>query len=622
VKAGVLFFDFIRLWRIGEKSMPTFDTGLISRIQQANDIVDVVGEHLALKRNGREMVGLCPFHDDHRPSFNVNPSKQIFKCFACGAGGDVVKFVQMREHLSFPQALQRLADRAGIKIEPLRPRSTHDAERTTQDETDPNELVRVNAWAAKYFAANLAHPEKGKEARKYVDERHFSDESVKKWQIGLAIGADNDLLAAARRAKIPDKLLIAAGLVIGSGVSLSDKFINRLMFTIADATGKIVGFGGRTLTGEGAKYINSPTTILFDKSNALFGLNHAHHKIVSADTAVVVEGYTDCIMAHQFGVSNVVATLGTSFTAGHARLLRRYAKKIILLFDSDTAGLAAANRALQVALGFHVDIAITSVPQGKDPCEFLLAAGKEPFEKIIADASDVFKFKWERLVTNQESQPTIAGTKQAIDEFLEAIATGFVAGNLSPTERGFFLNRIRSMTKNVIDIKEINDELNRKMNRAKTLSSYSGKADGGPALDLGEGLSANSQREIIEVLLAEPKLFKSVKNEISPQSFDVPAFNQIAQTLFKVLAEKPEATVSEICGYIGESQIANLVTMLEAEGIKKGNFFRRLTDAIKTLKIEQQKKNGAAVKSKDEREYIRHICETAPKQDHHNMGMV
>ena len=598
--------------------MPTFDTGLISRIQQANDIVDVIGEHLALKRKGREMLGLCPFHDDHRPSFNVNPSKQIFKCFACGAGGDVVKFVQMRENLSFPQALERLANRAGIKIEPLRPRTSHEPQ-APGDEINPNELARVNAWAAKYFAANLANPEKGKDARTYVDERHLSDESVQKWQIGLAVGDDNDLLAAARRAKIPDKLLIAAGLVVGSGLSLSDKFVNRLMFTIADATGKIIGFGGRTLTGEGAKYINSPTTILFDKSNALFGLNHAHHKIVSTDTAVIVEGYTDCIMAHQFGVSNVVATLGTSFTAGHARLLRRYAKKVVLLFDSDTAGLEAANRALQVALGSRIDIAITSVPQGKDPCEFLLAAGKEPFEKIIADAADVFKFKWDRLTSNLGSQPTIAGKKQAIDEYLEAVTTGFASGNLSAIERGLILNQLSRIMN--LDAKEINNELNHRMSRAKTLSSYSGKADvQQAALDLGEGLSANSQREIIEVLLAEPKLFKHVKSEVSPQNFDIPVFNRIAETLFKVLADKPEATMSEICGCIEEPQVANLVTMLEEDGIKKGNFFKRLTDAIKTL-LEQQKKTSAAVNTTDEREYMRHICENTPKQNHRNMGM-
>jgi DNA primase len=367
--------------------MPSFDAGLISRIQQANDIVDVVGEHVALKRKGREMLGLCPFHDDHRPSFNVNPGKQIFKCFACGAGGNVIQFVQMRENLSFPQALQRLAERAGIKVEPLR---TQDSRPRTQDEADPNELARVNTWAAKYFAANLAHPEKGKDAREYIAKRGISDESVKKWRIGLADGSGSDLLASARRAQIPDKLLAAAGLVVGSGLSLNDKFVNRLMFTITDVTGRVIGFGGRTLTGEGAKYINSPATVLFDKSNALFGLEQARHQIDSSETAVVVEGYTDCIMAHQFGTANVIATLGTSFTAGHARILRRYAKKVVLLFDSDVAGIEAANRALGVALGSRIDIALASVPEGKDPCDFLLAQGKDAFERVIENATDVF----------------------------------------------------------------------------------------------------------------------------------------------------------------------------------------------------------------------------------------
>jgi DNA primase len=587
--------------------MPTFDTGLISRIQQANDIVDVVGEHLALKRKGREMLGLCPFHDDHRPSFNVNPAKQIFKCFACGAGGNVIQFVQMRENLSFPQALERLANRAGIKIEPLRPRSSHDAERTTQDETDPNELVRVNAWAAKYFASNLAHPEKGKDARKYVNERQLSDESVKNWQIGLATGADNDLLAAARQKKIPDKLLIAAGLVVGSGLSLSDKFVNRLMFTIADATGKIIGFGGRTLTGDGAKYINSPATILFDKSNALFGLNHAHHQIVSTDTAVLVEGYTDCIMAHQFGVSNVVATLGTSFTAGHARILRRYAKKVVLLFDSDVAGLEAANRALQVALGSRIDIAITSVPKGKDPCDFLLSAGKEPFERLIAEAANVFQFKWDRLVNNLGSQPTIAGKKQAVDEYLDAVATGFAAGNLSAIEKGLILNQLSGIMK--LDAKEINTELIRRISRAKTASSYSATAadSQNTPLDLGAGHLAGAQREIIEVLLAEPKLFRYVKNAISPRDFDVTALSKIAEALFRILPEKPEATIKDVCGYFEDTRLAGLVTELENEAVKKGNFKQRLDDALSDIENNRRQKNKEALK---------------PVADRRNMGMI
>jgi DNA primase len=576
--------------------MPTFDTGLISRIQQANDIVDVIGEHLALKRKGREMVGLCPFHDDHRPSFNVNPGKQIFKCFACGAGGDVVKFIQMRENLSFPQALHRLADRAGIKVEPFRPQH---AQHTTHDETDPNDLARVNVWAAKFFAANLAHPEKGKDARKYVAQRQISDESVKKWQIGLALGSGSDLLAAARQKKIPDRLLTAAGLVVGAGSSLADKFVNRLMFTIADVTGRVIGFGGRTLTGDDAKYVNSPTTILFDKSNSLFGLDHARHQIASSDTAVVVEGYTDCIMAHQFGVSNVVATLGTSFTAGHARILRRYAKKVVLLFDSDVAGIEAANRALQVALASRIDIAMANVPEGKDPCDFLLAKGKEPFEKVIENATDVFQFKWDRLVNNLGAQSTIAGKKQAVDEYLDAVAIAISAGNLSNIERGLYINRISSIV--AIDAKDINEELNRRIGRTKTASAYSGAADDSHTpLDLGEGLSANAQREILEVLLAEPLLFDDVKEKISPQDFDVPALNKTAQAVFGTLPVKPQASVQDICGFVEESNLAGLIIKLEDDSQKKGNFKKRLDDALRAL-LQERQKTQSVVKPGDEK---------------------
>lgn len=584
--------------------MPIFDVSLISRIQQANDIVDVIGEHLSLKRKGREMLGLCPFHDDHRPSFNVNPVKQIFKCFACGAGGDVVKFVQMRENLTFPQALQRLAERAGIKIEPLRPRSAQDAARSTQDETDPNELARVNIWAAKYFASNLAHPEKGKDARKYVAERQLSDESVKKWQIGLAVGSGNDLIAAARQRKIPDKLLLAAGLVVGSGMSLSDKFVNRLMFTITNETGRVIGFGGRTLTGDDAKYINSPATVLFDKSNALFGLEHARHHIVSSDTAVLVEGYTDTIMAHQFGVANVVATLGTSFTPGHARILRRYAKKIVLLFDSDTAGLAAANRALGVALGSRIDIAIASVPLAKDPCDFLLAKGKEPFELLIENATDVFRFKWERLIDSLGSQTTLAGKKQAIDEYLDAVSTAVSSGNLAPIETGLFVNRLSSIMN--LDPKHINAEISRRIKRAKTASSYSSDGSQLPPLDFGSGHSAYAQREIIEVLLAEPKLFADVKKMVSLKDFDVPALSQITEALFRILSEKPEATVQDICGCVEDTRLAALITELEIESAKKGNFQKRLDDALADIEKDHSQKNKETLK---------------PVQDRFSMGL-
>ena len=296
------------------------DRTIVDRVQQANDIVDVISEHIRLTKKGTQMVGLCPFHDDHRPSLYISIAKQIFKCFACGAGGDVFKFVQMRENLNFPQAIERLAQRAGIAL----PRPAQREKTEDRKSIDPNKLAKVNAWAAKYFEANLADERKGKFARQYLLKRQISSEDVKKWQLGLAIDSQDDLLKSAKDKGIPVKLLEEAGLVGARGSC--DKFVNRLMFPITDATGRVIGFGGRTLDEKGAKYINSPATALFDKSNTLYGLQQARHRIVSTETAVVVEGYTDCIMAHNKGCTNVVAALGTSFTSGQGRLLKRYAK--------------------------------------------------------------------------------------------------------------------------------------------------------------------------------------------------------------------------------------------------------------------------------------------------------
>jgi len=601
--------------------MPTtFDNTLVSRIQQACDIIDVIGEHIALKRKGREMVGLCPFHEDHRPSLNVNPDKQIFKCFACGAGGDVFKFVQMRENLTFPQAIRRLAERAGIKVEP---QTARDTSRSTQYETDPNEIARVNAWAAKYFAANLADPAKGAAACKYLQERNINPESIKSWQLGLALALGTDLVAAARRAKIPDKTLVESGLITGTAPNLTDRFIDRLMFTITDVTGRVIAFGGRTLSGEGAKYINSPATALFDKSNALYGLNLARHNIVSSGAAVLVEGYTDCIMAHQLGCSNVVATLGTSFTPGHARILRRYAKKIVLIFDSDTAGIEAANRALQVALAQPIDIAITSVPTGKDPCDFLTAEGKDPFAKLIEDAPDVFTFKWNRLVAALASDKTIQGTRKALDEFLDAVSQGFAAGNLPAIEKGLIINRLAKIT--ALDAKVIDAELRRKITRAaKTAGDTTIAAENRKVVkaELGRGLAAAAQQEILEVLLNEPALAQTAGGAISPDLFDVPELRQITELLFETLRTTPKPALSDILARAESVECGNLIVELAQAGEEKSNFIPRLTGALDTLcRLNADRKKSQIKPADDQNEFIKRMVEHTSKRNPHTLGL-
>ncbi|MHC4425323.1 MAG: DNA primase [Planctomycetota bacterium] len=600
-----------------------FDNSAVLEVQQANDIVDVIGEHVSLKKKGREMVGLCPFHDDHKPSMNVNAVKQIFKCFACGAGGDVFKFVQMRENLTFPQAIERLAERAGIKFQrrqkPKRvPSGAEGAEGEKVEDVDPNRLAKANAWAAKYFRQNLNEKKKGKYARDYIADRQISSESVKKWQLGLAINWQDDLIRAAKAKKASTKLLEQAGLIVGQH---QDKFVNRLIFTITDVTGRVTGFGGRTLDQNGAKYINSPTTVLFDKSNSLYGLEQARHEIVSTGTAVVVEGYTDCIMAHQFGCGNVVATLGTSFTAGHGRILRRYAKKVVLVFDSDVAGIEAANRALDVCLAQRIDIKLASVPEGKDPCDFLLAAGKEAFERLVDEAVDVFQFKWDRLREKFDSDDTLAGKRSAVEEYIQTIATGLQAGNVPALDCGLRVNQISRIIG--LDSKQINAELNRRLRRAQRAADYERNNQEVQSIDYGQGLFAAAQRELLEVLLNEPKLFETVRQKITAEVFDVPILGRIAAILFETLDADINVSLREILARTESVEVGKCFMELAQAGQEKGNFESRLSGALDAIgRHRAQKRNGGIEATEDQRQYLRRVYENTGKENPHSVGMV
>jgi DNA primase len=551
-----------------------YDHAAISRVQQANDIIDVVGEHVSLKRKGREMVGLCPFHEDHKPSMNVSPTKQIFKCFACGAGGDVLKFIQMREGLTFSQAVERLAERAGIQLQPVR-RYAPPTE-GQQPQVDPNRLAKLNGWAAKFFQQSLNDPEKGKVARDYLAQRQISPQSVSKWRLGVAPNVLDGLVKLAASQKVPLDLVQQGGLATSAN---QDKFCNRLMFPITDVTGRVIGFGGRTLDGTGAKYINSPTTSLFDKSNTLYGLEQARHEIVATGTAVIVEGYTDVIMAHQCGCTNVVAALGTSLTNGHGRILRRYAEQVILVFDSDTAGKEAANRGLEVCLSQHLDIKLAFVPEGKDPCDYLLTAGKEGFDHVLSQATDVLQYKWSQLEAAFKADGSLANKRAALNEFLQMVATGLAAGNLPVLEIGLLVSKVARIIG--LDPKEVNADVNKRMERIA--KSRQKPDESAPALDLGRGVHAVAQREVLEVLLNEPGLFHSSGRDVTEDLFDVPALREIAHILIDALQSGEDFALRAVLARTESVQLGDCIIELQEIGERKGNYQSRLTDAMDVL---------------------------------------
>jgi len=599
-----------------------FDSGIISRVQQSTDIVEIIAEHLSRTKKGKEMVGLCPFHADHRPSMYVNPTKQIFKCFACGAGGDAIKFVQLRENLSFSQAIGRLAERAGIKLEPIRA-SRH----SRQDEgPDPSQLVRVNAWAQKFWTGNLENEQKGRIAREYLGQRKITEESAQNWQLGFASDSWEELTNAAKSAGIGNRLLMDAGLVIEKNAGCYDKFRMRLMFPIVDATGRVIGFGGRTLCDDPAKYMNSPATVLFDKSNCLYGLDMARHEIVATGTAVVVEGYTDVIMGHQFGCRNIVAALGTSFTAGHARILRRYAKRIVLVFDSDTAGAAAANRALEVCLAGQIDIKLTFAPDGKDPCDFILTEGKDAFDKLIADSVDVMEYKWKRLTDELEGSDNITDKRTAIQEFIQSIGTAVKAGRLDGLATGLIVAKLSGIIG--VSKEHINRQLARRTANLRSSAILYAENQKVAGVDIGDGFPAKAQQQILEILLNEPELFGRIDGEISVKQFDIPILREIAVPLFGFLAASHRPEIAELLGQIESVEAAKAVTDLaEAGRVKKekSDSTETLKKAVNALKVSirgKEKGRIIAELTDDDTESLKKINKMLTRKNQRNPGMI
>ena len=406
-------------------------------IRERVDLVELVSEHTALRRQGRNFVGLCPFHQEKTPSFSVNPEKQFFKCFGCSAGGDIFTFLQLRESIDFPEALRMLADRAGVELGPAGPGGS-----TTAGRSD---IARTNAWACDYFSKRLADPVIGRSAREYLETRGISPEMVERFGIGLAVGADNQLIRDAGAGGIDHKTLLEAGLCkTGDRERLYDTFRDRLMFPIRDSMKRCIGFGGRTLVNAPAKYMNTPETILFNKSKSLYGIDLARDAIAKAGEAIIVEGYTDCIAAHQYGFENTVAALGTAATEAHMALLRRQCETLVLVFDSDAAGEAAADRALAVALKHNLSVRLTSVPSGKDPSEFLQRFGTQGFRNLLNSAADALVFKWNRTRSRYRGAESAAGRREAADEFVTLVSELAEFGVLDAIQNSIGIVKVQS----------------------------------------------------------------------------------------------------------------------------------------------------------------------------------
>lgn len=502
---------------------------LAQQVKAANDIVDVIGTYVALRKTGQSYKGLCPFHDDHRPSFDVDPRRQRYRCWSCSKYGDVIDFVQEQERVSFLEALELLARRAGISFE-KHSSSRHGATRAF--------MLEQMRWAEAQFHDCLMSSPQAESARKYLGERRLNGETIRRFGLGFAPPQGEWLTQRAASAGLSAETLEQLGLIArrNEQPGYYDRFRDRVMFPIRDARGQTVGFGGRILPSSPAatkspKYYNSAETILFSKSQQLYGIDMARQAGVTAGYLAVVEGYTDVLMAHQMGIPQVVATMGTALNEKHVQQLRRLADRVVLVFDADAGGEGGVDRALEVFVSHEMDLRVAALPEGLDPCDLLVQRGAEEFQSALTNAVDVLEFKLNRVWAREG--PGVEGQRRAVDAVLGVLALAPVTRSI---KMELIINRIASragLKEEIVwqRLKEIRD---RRAGSAGDRSSISPESTDS---EVRSAPAAAHEVELLEALLADPNAVAPIRQEIEPGQVEHPGLRLLVEELYRLHEE-------------------------------------------------------------------------------------
>jgi len=565
---------------------------LKERVRDATDIVDVVGSYIALRRGGKAMVGLCPWHDDSRPSLQVNPERQTFRCWVCDIGGDVFNFVMRMEKIEFREALEQLADRAGIQI----PRG-----RGGLPADDKAALRRACGWAAERFHACLQHSPEAAAAREYLAGRGLPAESIARFQLGFAPQAWDWLLRQAAAAGIGAADLVKTGLAVERQDHSGhyDRFRGRVIFPIRDPQGRCVAFGGRVLPGappDSAKYINSPETPLFSKSSMLYGLDTARDAITKSRRAIVVEGYTDCLAARQAGIDDVVAVLGTALGERHAKLLRRYADRIVLVLDGDDAGRRRANEVLEVLLAEPIDVRIARLPAGVDPCEFILERGREAFEALVDSAGDPLDYRMDEALAGLAPDAGDDAALASIESVLTALATASRRSSLVASQA-----RLRE--------DQVLGRLSRRFGLAReTLRARLDDLRGGgrPAAERPDDDAAADDvprlppwdREVIEVLVGVPDSIGVIVQQVGQSGLETPAARQVLEVASKLHREGRPVALGGLLLELTDPALQSLLVAVDESSGDRGRVdprerLKHLEEAIQRRAAERRARASA-----------------------------
>lgn len=497
---------------------------VIEEVRMRNDIVDVISGYVKLQRKGSNYFGLCPFHNEKSPSFSVSPGKQMYYCFGCGAGGNVITFIMEYENYSFTEALNLLAERAGVAL----PKQEYSPEARAQEDLKKN-LLEINKLAANYFYYQLKHPQ-GKAGYDYLKNRQLTDDTIRHFGLGFANKTSDDLYRFLKDKGYPDSLLKETGLVTIEERGAHDKFWNRVMFPILDVNNRVIGFGGRVMGDGTPKYLNSPETRLFDKSRNLFGLNYA--RTSREKYMLICEGYMDVIAMHQAGFTNSVASLGTAFTSQHASLLKRYTDQVVLTYDSDGAGVKAALRAIPILKDVGMSVKVLNMRPYKDPDEFIKNLGADAFRQRIEEAKNSFLFEIDVLKGQYDMEDPEQKTRfyqetaRRLLEFPEAL------------ERDNYIQAVsREHFIPYEDLKRLVNQLGSRLGSGPAAAGrrdYEEKSQAkrSPKKDKDEG-NRQSQRLLLTWLIENPGLFDRIQGIITADDFVEPLYHQVAQMVFQ-----------------------------------------------------------------------------------------
>lgn len=499
----------------------------IKQVKEANDIVAVIEGYLELRpAGGTRFKGLCPFHDDHHPSLVVDQQWQNYRCWSCNKYGDVITFVQEYERVDFAEALELLARRAGITLQK--------AQKSVQNQGRAA-MLDVIRWTAQQFHECLLDSPLADEARRYVAARGLTGETVRRYGLGFAPRSGDWLVQRAEAAGVSLEMLEKVGLIAprSERAGYYDRFRDRVQFPIRDARGQTVGFGGRILptsplSSRGPKYYNSTTTPLFNKSEHLYGIDQARQAAGECGYLAVVEGYTDVLMAHQMGVAAVVATMGTALNARHVQQAKRFAQRVVLVFDADVGGNSGVDRALEIFAGYDVDLAIATLPQGLDPCDLLVQQGAEALRRVLESAVDALEFKLHQVLPPSGSAG-VEDKRRAVEAVLGIIALAPpMPGHAGTLKAQLMVNRIAQR----LGLKEETVWARLRELRAHKRAEDSANASPAVEEERRSAKAAPLECELLQVLLAEPALVSQAAAAVQTEEITHRGLRKLLEGLY------------------------------------------------------------------------------------------